>query len=592
MSITRNRLRVVPDVTGTAAGATADTTAGAHPGTDTAAEALVTIRNLDVRFTGRREVHAVRGISLTINPGEAVAIVGESGSGKSVTSRSIVGLAGDNAQVSADEFRVVGRDALRLRESQWRDIRGRRIGFVLQDALASLDPLRTVGREIAETLRIHRIVGRRQIPERVGELLREAGIPDAEVRARQYPHQLSGGLRQRALIASALAGQPDLLIADEPTTALDVTVQAQILDLLEARRAEGTALLLVSHDLAVVSRVADRVLVMHDGVVVEEGHTATVLSDPADAYTRSLLAAVPSASTRGTRLSTGSPVPISTAPVSSPVSSSDEDAGAAPVLEAIGVTKRYPLPGGGSRTAVDDVSLTLAPGQKLGIVGESGSGKSTLARLLLDLTLPDQGEVRIGGRPWSKKEGVDAELRRQVQFISQDPLGSFDPRYSIGEIIAEPLGIRPGTAGAREAVADLLGSVGLDASFIDASPRRLSGGQRQRIAIARALALEPRALICDEPVSALDVSIQAAVLDLFSDLAERTGTALVFISHDLGVVHHLVDQVLVMRYGRVIESGDVDDVFTDPLHPYTQDLVAAIPRLTTTGASRTSRLPA
>lgn len=583
MSITDHipgkRLRVVPD----------DVSPDAS-----AADALVAIRNLDVRFTGRREVHAVRGISLTIRPGEAVAIVGESGSGKSVTSRSIVGLAGDNAQVSADEFSVVGRDALRLREGQWRDIRGRRIGFVLQDALTSLDPLRTVGAEIAETLRTHRIVSRKEIPGRVDELLREAGIPDAEVRSRQYPHQLSGGLRQRALIASALAGKPELLIADEPTTALDVTVQAQILDLLEAKREEGTALLLVSHDLAVVSRIADRVLVMHDGVVVEEGPTATVLTDPADPYTRSLLAAVPSASTRGTRLSSTSPVPISTGPATTkPVPSDDTDS--TPVLEAVGVTKRYPLPGGGSRTAVDDVSLTLAPGQKLGIVGESGSGKSTLARLLLDLTLPDEGEIRIGGLPWSKKEGVDADLRRQVQFISQDPLGSFDPRYSIGEIVAEPLGIRLRTPGAREAVAELLGSVGLDASFIDASPKRLSGGQRQRVAIARALALEPRALICDEPVSALDVSIQAQVLDLFSDLAERTGTALVFISHDLGVVHHLVDQVLVMRYGRVIESGDVDDVFTDPLHPYTQDLVAAVPRLATTGSHQPGsprRLPA
>ena len=560
---------------------------------------LVEVRNLDVRFTGARRVHAVRGVSFTINPGEALAIVGESGSGKSVTSRSIVGLAGDNAELTADQFSVIGQDGLRLREGQWRAIRGRRIGFVLQDALTSLDPLRTIGREITETLRAHRIVPRRQYGERVEELLREVGIPDPQVRSRQYPHQLSGGLRQRALIASALAGAPDLLIADEPTTALDVTVQAQILDLLESRRAEGTALLLVSHDLAVVSRVADRVLVMHDGVVVEQGPTEKVLTAPEHEYTKALLAAVPSASTRGTRLSASPGIRLR-ARAEAPLRLRQETEGqvdtGTPVLAAHNLSKSFPLPDGGTRTAVDHVSLTLKAGQKLGIVGESGSGKSTLARLLLDLTRPDEGSIEIGGVQISGPSGQDSRppttwarrrsarslspaLRRQMQFISQDPLGSFDPRYTIGEIIAEPLDSRPSRPQTRERIASLLDLVDLDESFVNASPKRLSGGQRQRVAIARALALEPRALVCDEPVSALDVSIQAQVLDLFSDLAEQTGTALLFISHDLGVIHHLVDQVLVMRYGQVIESGDVDDAFTDPLHSYTQQLVASVPRL-------------
>lgn len=411
---------------------------------------LVEVRNLDVRFTGARRVHAVRGVSFTINPGEALAIVGESGSGKSVTSRSIVGLAGDNAELTADQFSVIGQDGLRLREGQWRAIRGRRIGFVLQDALTSLDPLRTIGREITETLRAHRIVPRRQYGERVDELLREVGIPDPQVRSRQYPHQLSGGLRQRALIASALAGAPDLLIADEPTTALDVTVQAQILDLLESRRAEGTALLLVSHDLAVVSRVADRVLVMHDGVVVEQGPTEKVLTAPEHEYTKALLAAVPSASTRGTRLSASPGIRLR-ARAEAPLRLRQETEGqvdtGTPVLAAHNVSKSFPLPDGGTRTAVDHVSLTLKAGQKLGIVGESGSGKSTLARLLLDLTRPDEGSIEIGGvqisgpsgqdsrppTPWARHRSarsLSPALRRQVQFISQDPLGSFDPRYT------------------------------------------------------------------------------------------------------------------------------------------------------------------
>ncbi|HEY0188873.1 MAG TPA: ABC transporter ATP-binding protein [Cellulomonas sp.] len=590
--------------------------AAAHGPAAPRPDALVSVRDLHVRFTGSRPVHAVRGVSFDLAPGEAVAIVGESGSGKSVTSRSLVGLAGPGAVVEADGLTVLGRDARRLGERDWRRIRGARVGLVLQDALTSLDPLRTVGGEVAETLAEHRLVPRRRRRERVRELLAAVGVPDPEVRAAQYPHQLSGGLRQRALIASALAGDPALLIADEPTTALDVTVQAQILALLEARRSAGTALLLVSHDLAVVARIADRVLVMHDGVLLEQGPTAEVLADPQHEYTRSLLAAIPSAATRGRRLSgpdrgavvvrpraqapTGPsatsvgparpPEPDGAAPgTAAPGTAAPGTAGAGtrPVLEAVGVSRSFALPRGGRRTAVDDVSLTLAPGQRLGVVGESGSGKSTLARLLLGLLPADSGAVRVLGEPWaapgSGRSAGGADRRRAqrhaVQFVSQDPLGSFDPRYDVTELIGEPLrGVLP-KAAADERVRELLDLVGLAPDVAGATPRRLSGGQRQRVSIARALALRPQVLLCDEPVSALDVSIQAQVLDLLADLTDRTGTALLFISHDLGVVHHLVDDVLVMRNGRVVESGDVDEVFLDPLHPYTQELVAAVPRL-------------
>lgn len=564
---------------------------------DAGTQPLISVANLHVRFSGHRTVHAVRGVSFDIHPGEAVAIVGESGSGKSVTSRSIVGLAGQNSTVTADAFTVMGNDALTLSERLWRKVRGRRIGLVFQDALTSLDPLRTVEHEIAETLREHRIVARKAIPERVHEVLRQVGIPDPQVRARQYPHQLSGGLRQRALIASALAGAPELIIADEPTTALDVTVQAQILDLLEERRSAGTALLLVSHDLAVVSRIADRVLVMNDGVVVEEGPTERVLTDPADPYTQRLLAAIPSATTRGQRLSqptggVGQTESVHTEPTPVPGTDSGNHT-AAPILEAQDVGKTFTLPNGVQRTVVHDVNFELNPGQILGIVGESGSGKSTLARVLLGLLPADEGNVLVHGQSWNSarrstnKTGDQAtNLSRSIQFISQDPLGSFDPRYDVTDIISEPLRGQLPKQELRQRVHELLTLVGLDESFAAAMPRRLSGGQRQRVSIARALALEPEVLICDEPVSALDVSIQAQVLDLLADLNQRTGTALIFISHDLGVVHHLVDQVLVMRHGRVVESGDVDDVFTRPLHPYTQQLIAAIPRLPDTTPQR------
>ncbi|MCC5578875.1 ABC transporter ATP-binding protein [Microtetraspora sp. AC03309] len=529
-----------------------------------ASEPLVAVEELRVSFPSAG-VEAVRGVSLSVAPGECVAVVGESGSGKSVTARSLLGLAGQGAVVRASRFTMAGRDALGFGPRDWRRLRGRFAGLVLQDALVSLDPLRTVGDEIAEVLAVHDVVPRPGRKARVLELLATVGIPDPEIRAGQYPHELSGGLRQRALIASAVAADPELIIADEPTTALDVTVQAQILRLLADRKAAGTAVLLISHDLAVVASLADRVLVMKDGLVVEEGHTERVLSSPGHEYTRSLLAAVPSASSRGTRLSAPA-VPL---PERTP--------GHAPeVLAATDLSLSY-----GSRRAVDGVSFTLHRGETLGVVGESGSGKTTLARLALGLLDPGSGEVRLHGRRWS---GVRERRRRPrrpaIQLISQNALESFDPRHTVGRLVAEPLHGLPRRERRARAL-ELLERVGLAPGLAARHPRELSGGQRQRVAIARALGPRPDVLVCDEPVSALDVSIQAQVLDLLAEIQAEDGTALLFVSHDLGVVHHISDRVLVMKDGRAVEEGDVDDVFFLPRHPYTRDLVAAVPRLPT-----------
>ena len=561
---------------------------------------LIDVENLSVTFhrsgthgKDSHEVRAVRGLDLTIAPGEVVGIVGESGSGKSVTARTLIGLTGGDPEISAARLEVAGQDATALSDAQWRTIRGRRIGLILQDALTSLDPLRTIGKEIAEALRLSDAVNTER--EAAGEsrltgralaaaerkaaiaLLEEVGIPEADLRVDQYPHELSGGLRQRALIASAIAGRPDLIIADEPTTALDVTVQAQVLDVLAARRAAGSALL-ISHDLAVVGQVCDRILVMKDGEVVESGPSQDVLTSPRHAYTRRLLAAVPSAASRGRLLATDALAPKR--------QDRSPDPDAEPLLAATGLVKEYPGPGGTVRRAVGGVDVEVRPGQTLGVVGESGSGKSTLARLLIALSEPDAGEVTLDAEPWSPLPDRRRRTRRhRIQIINQDPISSFDPRYSVREIISEPLRSpaagrrRPSRAQVAERVREVAELVGMPLDRLDASPTALSGGQRQRVAIARALVTEPDILIADEPVSALDVSIQAQILDLLVEVRARTGTAIVFISHDLGVVHHLADDVLVMKDGQVVESGDVDAVFTQPTHPYTRHLLEALPTL-------------
>ncbi|POM23657.1 Glutathione import ATP-binding protein GsiA [Actinomadura rubteroloni] len=512
--------------------------------------ALVEVAGLRVTFG---DVAAVRDVSFTIRPGECVALVGESGSGKSVTARTLLGLTGDGADVRADTLRIGGADATGFTERRWRAVRGTEIGYVLQDALVSLDPLRPVGHEIAEALTLHRSLSRAERTARVVELLRAAGVPEPERRARQRPHELSGGLRQRALIASALACDPALLIADEPTTALDVTVQAQILRLLAERRAAGTALLLISHDLAVVAELADRVLVLKDGRVVEEGPVRDVLTAPGHPYTRTLLDAVPN-----------SPKPAPARPPGEVV------------IAARGLVKDFK-----GRRAVDDVSFELRAGETLGIVGESGSGKTTTARLVLGLLDPDAGEAAVDGRPWHRLTAKERrELRRHVQVVYQDPLGSFDPRFTVRRVLDEALevGGTPRRA-RRDRAVELLERVGLDASVLDRRPLRLSGGQRQRVAIARALAPGPRVLVCDEPVSALDVSVQAQVLDLLAGLQDDLGVACLFISHHLGVIRRVSDRVLVLKDGRVVEAGAARRVLTEPRADYTRELLAAVPTL-------------
>jgi len=554
--------------------------------TPTGSGPLVEVEDLHVRFGRGPEV--VSGISFTIGRGECVALVGESGSGKSVTARSLVGLTGQGSRLAAGALRFDGMDLTRLPERSWRTVRGARIGFVLQDALSSLDPLRPVGREIAEPLRLHRSLSRTELEAQVTELLGSVGVPEPDVRARQYPHELSGGLRQRALIASAIACGPELLIADEPTTALDTTVQAQILDLLRILRSANTGMLLVSHDLSVVAQLADRVVVLRGGHLVEQGPTARVLAEPAEEYTRALIAAVPGGHTRGTRLSrTGTGV---AARFPSPVT--DRPAAGPPVIEATDLLKRYAGPDGVDRTVVDGVGFTVHRGRTLGIVGESGSGKTTTARLVLGLETPDSGTVRVHGQEWATTGRRERQaLRRRVQLVHQDPLAAFDPRFTVGRALSEAASVAgPRTRSDRaDRVVELLGLVGLEPELTGRRPNELSGGQRQRVAIARALAAEPDVLVCDEPVSALDVSVQAQVLDLLDDLQRRLGVAYLFISHDLGVVAHVSDEVLVMKDGEVVERGDAATVLTTPTHPYTEALLSAVPRLpvpTSAGGSR------
>ncbi|WP_169164774.1 nickel ABC transporter ATP-binding protein NikE [Cellulomonas taurus] len=501
---------------------------------------VLDVRGLRVAF----DRPVLRGVDLRIAPGECVAVVGGSGAGKSVLARALLGL----EAAHSEGITLLGRDARRFSARQWRAARGRDVGLVLQDALGSLDPLRTVGAEVGEALTIRRPGAARptakQRADRVQDLLRRVGLPDPELRARQRSGQLSGGMRQRALIAAALSAAPPLLIADEPTTALDATVAARVLDLLADLRDGGTAILLISHDLGAVARVADRVLVLDEGVVVESGTVAEVVDAPRHEVTRRLVAAA--------RL------PEGPGPMPPP---------GAPVLVGRGLRRVFSLPGGAAVTAADDVDVELRAGEAIGLVGESGSGKTTLARLLLAADAPDAGTVELDGAAWSTASEAQRRGRRTaIRWVPQDPLGSMDPRLTVRGVLRD--------AGATD-VAALLRTVHLDPALADRRPRTLSGGQRQRVAIARALAADPRVLILDEPVSALDVQVQAAVLDLLVELRRDTGLALVLVSHDLGVIRRVCDRVLVMSGGRVVESGPVGAVFDRPEHSVTRELLAA-----------------
>jgi peptide/nickel transport system ATP-binding protein len=542
---------------------------------------LLEARGLNVWFAGEggERKHVVKGVDLELRAGQCVAIVGESGSGKSVTARALVGLVGDGAVVSADRLALDGETLLDRSESWWRRVRGAKIGFILQDALVSLDPLRPIGKEIDEALSLHGWGTRATRRTKVLQTLADVGVPEPELRAKQRPGELSGGLRQRALIASAIALHPDIVIADEPTTALDVTVQAQVLGVLKQMLARGTSVILISHDLAVVSKLADVIVVMQAGEIVEAGPSVRVLSRPQHAYTRQLIDAIPSEHTKGTRLSASPPVFTHTLfPALREQFAADE----APLLEARQIFKSFLGPDRVRRTVVRDVSFTLGRGETLGIVGESGSGKSTVARIALSLETPDSGEVQFLGQPWSNAVSADQrQIRKRISVVYQDPLSSFDPRWRVSRILTDAiaLGDTANAGRARSRAVELLEAVGLGAAHLDQWPLRMSGGQRQRVAIARAIATNPEVIVLDEAVSALDVSIQAQILDLLSDLQAQLGLSYLFISHDLGVIHHMSDRVLVMQNGVAVEQGTADEVFHNPRHAYTRKLLESLPRL-------------
>ncbi|MDM9624714.1 ABC transporter ATP-binding protein [Rhizobium sp. S152] len=543
-------------------------------------ETILAARNLNVWFSdedGKRK-HVVKGVNLDLRRGRCVALVGESGSGKSVTARALIGLAGNGSIVEADRLEIEEETLLGRSDAWWWRVRGSKVGFILQDALVSLDPLRPVGNEINEALSLHGWGTRASRREKVLQGLTEVGVPEPELRARQRPGELSGGLRQRALIASAIALHPDIVIADEPTTALDVTVQAQVLEVLRQMLDRGTSVILISHDLAVVAKLADVILVMKGGTIVEAGESDEILSRPKHAYTRQLLNAIPSEHTKGTRLAAIDRIPARVL-FSSRTPAPTESA---PLLDGRNLAKSFRGPDGLDRTVVNDVSFTLGRGETLGIVGESGSGKSTLARIALSLEVPDRGEVSFLGQPWSHAASAkQREIRKRISVVYQDPLSSFDPRWRVSRILTDAivLGDPAQASRARDRAVELLEAVGLGATQLDQWPLRMSGGQRQRVAIARAIATNPEVVVLDEAVSALDVSVQAQILDLLSDLQAELGVSYLFISHDLGVIHHMSDRVLVMKDGRAVEQGTADAVFYDPRHPYTQKLLQSLPRL-------------
>ncbi|MEW1628555.1 ABC transporter ATP-binding protein [Streptomyces sp. NPDC089173] len=529
----------------------------------TTRDLLVDVSGLTVDFGS---VRAVDGLSFTLEAGGALAVVGESGSGKSASAYALLGLhRGTGARVGGT-VRVAGTDVNAADDAGLRALRGAKAAMVFQDPLSSLDPYYPIGDQIAEVRRVHHRVSRKAARDLAVQVLDRVGIPDAARRSRLRPHEFSGGMRQRALIAMALACEPRLLIADEPTTALDVTVQAQILDLLHDLRQEtGTGLLLVTHDVGVAAESVDEVLVMRGGREVERGPVARVLGSPREAYTKELLAAVPRVETRRV------------VPVPPPRTAEDS----VPLLEAVGLRREFGR-GSGKVAAVGGVSLAVHAGRTLGIVGESGSGKTTLGRMLVRLLDPTAGRLRYGGTEiGSLSEKELRPFRRELQMVFQDPVASLNPRRSVGESVADPLraaGERD-EGRVRDRVGALLERVGLDLAHFERYPHEFSGGQRQRIGIARALAADPKVIVCDEPVSALDVTTQAQVVALLAELQQELSIGLVFIAHDLAVVRQVSDRVAVMRGGLIVEQGPADEVYGDPRDPYTKQLLAAVPAL-------------
>jgi peptide/nickel transport system ATP-binding protein len=602
--------------------------------------ALVEVRDLTVRFPSEAgTVEAVRGVSLDVRAGEVLGIVGESGSGKTVMSLSVIGLLPDTATVSGS-IRFGGRDLLALDDAEMSRLRGSEIAMVFQDPLSALNPVHTIGRQIAEALLIHQDIPREAAAKRAVELLEVVGIPRPDERAQSYPHEFSGGMRQRVMIALAIANQPKVILADEPTTALDVTVQAQILDVLRtARDMTGAAVVLVTHDLGVVAGIADRVAIMYAGKVVEVGPVADVYAAPAMPYTIGLLGSIPRVDgAAGDRLASipgAPPSPVALPPgcafaprcpaaeprcadappplapiapdraiacvrgpeiaalrrdgrlfVETPRHATRGAAADGVAVEVRGLRKTFPLLKGsvlrrrvGSVHAVDGVDLTLRAGRSLALVGESGCGKTTTLLEILNLVAPEAGTIAVLGRDVATLSPAERlQMRRDLQIVFQDPFASLDPRLPIGDAIAEPLrtfGVPREEQDAR--VHELLELVGLQREQASKYPSEFSGGQRQRIAIARALALHPKVLALDEPVSALDVSVRAGVLNLLAELQEKLSLSYLFVSHDLAVVQRVADDIAVMYLGGIVEAGPVAEVFARPRHPYTQALLSAVP---------------
>ncbi|MEA3276469.1 MAG: ABC transporter ATP-binding protein [Pseudomonadota bacterium] len=603
-------------------------------------ETLLTVANLTTRLGNEsRPVRVVDGVDLAIRRGETFALIGESGCGKSMTALSLMRLLPPYGRIVAGSVRLGDTELLELPESDMRRVRGGRMGMIFQEPQTSLNPVLTIGQQIAEAVRVHEHRSRNQIPERVVELLRAVGIPDPERRVGEYPHQLSGGMKQRVMIAMALAGDPELLIADEPTTALDVTIQAQVLKLLKGlQRETGMAVLLITHDLGVVAETADRLAIMYAGQIVETAYSADFFSAPAHPYSRKLMASLPAPDKRAGILAVipgrvppldqpfrgcrfadrcdrvmaqcrerepgwyrssskhqvrchlwadGQPVPqegeaaaVEAATAAAP--------GAGQTVFAVDDLKiHFPIQRGvfrrvvGQVKAVDGVTLDLRNGQTLALVGESGCGKTTVGKGILQLIRPTGGSVHYGDRDLA---GLGSRAmrhyRKDLQIIFQDPFASMNPRMLVGDIVGEglqALGLEANREKRRKRVGELLERVGMDAGAMDRYPHEFSGGQRQRICIARALAVEPRVIVCDEPTSALDVSVQAQILNLLKQMQEDMGLAYLFITHNISVVSYLAHEVAVMYLGRIVERGRVSDVLDDPRHPYTKALLSAVP---------------
>jgi oligopeptide/dipeptide ABC transporter ATP-binding protein len=606
----------------------------------TAADPLLAVEDLRVWFyTDAGIVRAVDGVAFDLRPGETLGIVGESGSGKSVTAKSIMRLLEDPARVVSGTIRFRGDDMVTVSEAELRDIRGAEIAMVFQDPMTSLNPVLRIARQLIETMTAHKRFSEREARDRGADLLTRMGIANPATAMHGWPHQFSGGMRQRVMLAMGFSNTPSLIIADEPTTALDVTIQAQILDLLRSlNRDLGTAVILISHDLGVIAEMCSRVLVMYAGEVVEEGTPANLLSDPRHPYTWALLHAAPRLDEAGgpdRRLITieGQPpdprawpegcrfrarcpfaidlcaqhpelLPVGrdrrsrcwvtqrgdalhAPPVSHVFTEHPERMQAAPLLEVSGLTRHFPLPKTGFLDqqrvlrALDDVDLVVHTGETVGLVGESGSGKSTLARLVMRLDTPTAGTIRFAGQDIaSSGQAAIRPLRRRLQMIFQDPYASLNPRMPVRQILEGPIllhRLAPDTAALRRRVTELLDLVGLPTAAMERYPHEFSGGQRQRISIARALAVEPDFIVGDEPISALDVNIQAQILNLMIGLQERLGLTYLFIAHDLAVVRHISDRIYVLYLGKVMETAPAEVLFIRPLHPYTNTLISAVP---------------